>query len=389
MTAGPALTPERWRAVKRVVQDALALAPAARPALLDHACAGDAALRAEAESLLAAAEPPAGDRGTSFLDRPAAAVLGAGWAGTADDATRDATRDATDDARAAEARLAAALAGRYALQGEVGRGGMATVYRARDLRRPRPVALKVMRAGLAASLGAGRFRREIAIAAHLRHPHIVPVHDSGEAAGHLWFAMPYVDGESLRHRLDRGGRLAVADAVRIAREVAAALDYAHRRGVVHRDVKPENVLLGGGRALVADFGIAKALGDALGDAEPGVYTGTGAVLGTPAYMSPEQAAGERALDARTDVYALGLVLYEMLAGAPAFTGATPGSLLVQRFVAAPPPLAAARPDVPPALGEAVARAVQPAPADRHPTAAAFAEALGRASAVDDRPAEPP
>ncbi len=211
--------------------------------------------------------------------------------------------------------LAAALADRYAFERELGRGGMATVYLATDLRHDRPVALKVLHPQLAASLGPERFLREIKLAARLQHPHILTVLDSGDAGGRLWFTMPFIEGESLRDRLVREKQLAVEDAVRIAREAADALDYAHRHGVIHRDIKPENILLSDGHALVADFGIARALG---GDEH---LTETGMAIGTPAYMSPEQAAGERDLDARTDIYSLGTVLYEMLAGEPPFAGA--------------------------------------------------------------------
>src|SRR5215208_514921 len=196
-----------------------------------------------------------------------------------------------------QSELASSLAGRYTIERELGRGGMATVYLARDVRHDRPVALKVLHPELAASLGAERFTQEVRLAARLQHPHILSVHDSGEAAGLLWFTMPFVDGESLRDRLTRERQLPVAEAVRIVRETALALDYAHRHGVVHRDIKPENVLLDeDGHALVADFGIARALSGQ-------TLTSTGMAVGTPAYMSPEQASGEK-VDARTDVYAL-------------------------------------------------------------------------------------
>ncbi|HKT60592.1 MAG TPA: serine/threonine-protein kinase, partial [Gemmatimonadales bacterium] len=213
-------------------------------------------------------------------------------------------------------QLQTGLTDRYRIERELGRGGMATVYLARDLRHDRPVALKVLHAELASTLGPERFQREIQLAARLQHPHILTVLDSGEtataAAGtRLWFTMPFVEGESLRDRLRRERQLPVEDALRITREAAAALQYAHRHGVVHRDIKPENVLLTSeGHTLVADFGIARALGGA--DQER--LTETGLTLGTPAYMSPEQASGARELDARTDIYSLGTVLYEMLAG---------------------------------------------------------------------------
>ena len=205
--------------------------------------------------------------------------------------------------------LRAGLQDRYAFERELGRGGMATVWLARDLRHDRPVALKVLHPDLAATLGPERFLREIRLAARLQHPHILSVYDSGETAGRLWFTMPYVEGESLRDRIRRERQLPVADAVRLTRESALALDFAHRHGAVHRDIKPENILLVDGQALVADFGIARALG---GTEER--LTETGLAVGTPAYMSPEQAAADKALDARTDIYSLGIVLYEMLAG---------------------------------------------------------------------------
>src|SRR5262245_12922525 len=212
--------------------------------------------------------------------------------------------------------LREALADRYAFERELGRGGMATVYLARDLRHDRPVALKVLHPELANSLGPERFLREIKLAARLQHPHILTVLDSGETAGRLWFTMPYVEGESLRDRLRRERQLPVEDALRIAREAAQALQYAHGHGIVHRDIKPENLLLTeDGNTLVADFGIARSLGS--GSDEK--LTETGLVVGTPAYMSPEQAAGDKGLDARTDVYSLAAVLYEMLAGEPPFS----------------------------------------------------------------------
>ncbi|HEY8062441.1 MAG TPA: serine/threonine-protein kinase, partial [Gemmatimonadales bacterium] len=212
-------------------------------------------------------------------------------------------------------QLAAALAGRYRIERELGAGGMATVWLAHDLKHDRKVAIKVLHPHLAALVGADRFLKEIRTTANLQHPHILPLFDSGEADGLLFYVMPFVDGESLRQRIAREKRLPIADAVRITSEVASALDYAHRQGVVHRDIKPENILLHEDSALVADFGIAIA--PDTGDAR---LTETGMSIGTPHYMSPEQALGERQLDARTDVYAVGAVLYEMLTGTPPFTG---------------------------------------------------------------------
>jgi eukaryotic-like serine/threonine-protein kinase len=247
---------------------------------------------------------------------------------------------------------------------------MATVYLARDLKHDRPVALKVLLPELAASLGPERFQREIRLAARLQHPHILTVHDSGETAGQLWFTMPYVEGESLRDRLRRERQISLEDALRIAREAAQALQYAHEHGVVHRDIKPENLLLTrDGHTLVADFGIARALG---GDER---LTQTGMSVGTPAYMSPEQASGDKGIDARSDVYSLACVLFEMLAGEPPYTGATAQQIIVKRFTDPVPSVRRVRPSVPVAVDQAVQRALAPVPADRYASAADFARAL--------------
>jgi len=266
---------------------------------------------------------------------------------------------------------------------------MATVWLADDLRHDRQVALKLLHSELASSLGADRFLREIRIAARLQHPHILTVLDSGATAGPkgglelLWYTMPYVEGETLRSRLAREGQLPLADALRVARDVAEALEHAHAHGVIHRDIKPENILLSPGHALVADFGIAAALQSPTDDTR---LTETGVVLGTPHYMSPEQAAGERALDRRTDVYSLGCVLYEMLAGEPPFTGPTQQAILAKRLSAPTPRVGTVR-EVPPQVDEAVTRALARAPADRYGTTAELAAALdapattGRASRV--------
>jgi serine/threonine-protein kinase len=267
----------------------------------------------------------------------------------------------------------AALADRYAIQRELGRGGMAIVYLAQDLRHDRPVALKLLLPELAATLGPDRFQREIRFAARLQHPHILTVLDSGEAAGQLWFTMPFVEGESLRDRLRRERQLPVDDALRIATEAARALDYAHHHGVVHRDVKPENILLtADGSTLVADFGIARALG-----ADEGL-TQTGFAVGTPAYMSPEQAAGDKGVDARTDVYSLGAVLYEMLAGEAPFTGATAQAIAAKRLTEPAPSVRSVRTTVPDSVDQAIRKALAPVPADRFAGAAALARALGPA-----------
>ncbi len=271
------------------------------------------------------------------------------------------------------AALISGLQDRYTIERELGRGGMATVYLARDLRHKRSVALKVLHPELAHALGPERFQREIETAAGLQHPHILTVLDSGESAGQLWFTMPFVEGESLRDRLKRERQLAVEDALRIAAEAARALDYAHRHGVIHRDIKPENILLAeDGTTLVSDFGIARALG-AGGDAAR--LTETGMAIGTPAYMSPEQATGERSLDARTDIYSLGTVLYEMLAGEPPFTGATAQAVIARRFLEPAPSVRAVRPSVPAAVDQAIQRALAPVAADRFASAAQFGQAL--------------
>jgi len=268
-------------------------------------------------------------------------------------------------------QLQTALATAYTLERELGRGGMATVFLAQDLRHDRPVALKVLHPDLARTLGPERFQREIKLAARLQHPHILTVHDSGEAAGQLWFTMPYVEGESLRDRLQRERQLSVDAAIRIATEAARALEYAHRHGVIHRDIKPENLMLtSDGSTLVADFGIARAF--AGGEDR---LTETGLAIGTPAYMSPEQAAGEQTLDARTDVYSLGAVLYEMLAGEPPFTGPTVQAIIAKRFSGEIPRVRQTRPSVPEQVDAAVARALAPVAADRFDSAEEFARAL--------------
>ena len=266
-----------------------------------------------------------------------------------------------------------ALRDRYAVERELGRGGMATVWLAKDVRHHRYVAIKVLHPELSAVLGPERFLKEIELTAGLQHPHILPLFDSGDADGHLWYAMPFVEGETLRTRLQRERQLPVADAVQIAREVADALDYAHRRGVIHRDVKPENILLHEGRALVADFGIALAVRKAGGAR----ITETGLSLGTPQYMSPEQATAERELDARSDVYSLGCVLYEMLAGEPPHTGPTTQAIIAKIITDRPRPVTELREAVPASLAQALHTAIAKLPADRFASAAAFAAALAR------------
>src|SRR4051794_9441081 len=278
-----------------------------------------------------------------------------------------------------QTRLQLALSDRYRIEREIGAGGMATVFLAQDLRHDRRVALKLLRPELSAVIGAERFLAEIKLTANLQHPHILPLFDSGEvvvdhpqgAQRYLFYVMPFVEGESLRARLNREKQLPVADAVRIALEVASALDYAHRHGVVHRDIKPENILLHDGQALVADFGIALAASKAGGSR----MTETGMSLGTPHYMSPEQAMGEREITARSDVYALGAVLYEMLSGDPPFTGSTAQAVVARVVTESPRSLTAQRHTIPRNIEAAVLTALEKLPADRFATAAEFAEAL--------------
>src|SRR5688572_3631030 len=293
--------------------------------------------------------------------------------------------------------LTAALSERYAIERELGAGGMATVYLAHDVRHDRKVAIKVLRPELAAVIGAERFLSEIRTTANLQHPHILPLFDSGvlenkdEGRGtrdeggaasslvpgpssFLYYVMPLVEGISLRDRLSREKQLPITEAVRIAAEVASALDYAHRHGVIHRDIKPENILLHDGRALVADFGIALAASKA-----GSRMTETGMSLGTPQYMSPEQAMGERELDARSDVYALGCVTYEMLSGEPPFSGPTAQAIVAKVMTAEPAELTVLRRTIPHHVADAVHTALQKLPADRFDSARAFAEALGGAA----------
>ena len=268
--------------------------------------------------------------------------------------------------------LATALRDRYTLQRELGRGGMAVVYLAHDVRHDRPVALKILHPELAAELGPERFLREIRLTARLQHPHILPIHDSGEAAGRLWYTMPFFEGESLRARLDREKQLPLEDALRIARNVLAALAHAHAHGIIHRDIKPENILLQGGEAVLADFGIARAISAAGGES----LTQTGTAIGTPIYMSPEQSLGTRELDARSDVYAMGCVVYEMLGGHPPFMGTTAQEILRRHVTDPVPSLGSARSGVPVSVERAILKALAKEPVDRWAGAQEFADALG-------------
>jgi serine/threonine-protein kinase len=277
-------------------------------------------------------------------------------------------------------RLTAALAGRYTLERELGSGGMATVYLAEDLKHGRKVAVKVLRPELAALLGPERFSREIEIAARLNHPHIISLYDSGEAEGFLFYVMPCIQGESLRQRLRRDKQLPIEDALRLTQQVAAALQYAHGRNLVHRDIKPENILLHEGVALVADFGIARAA-TAAGDR----LTATGVAVGTPEYMSPEQAAGEAVLDARSDLYSLGCVLYELLTGEPPYTGITAQAVIAKRFTDPVPSARRLRSTVPLAMEQALMQALAPVPADRFESVEAFAKALTAPAPAPPKP----
>jgi serine/threonine-protein kinase len=342
------VTAERWKVLEPLLDAALYLTPVQRKAFLHEACAGDEEMRVELENMAAECE-----RGAAFLEPPAA--------------ERFASLTSDFDFQ----HLHEALADRYQLQREIGRGGMAIVFLAHDLKHDRPVAVKVLKAGLGAPLGADRFVREIAICARLSHPHILSLYDSGEAAGSLFYVMPYVEGRSLRDRLRIEQQLPIDECVRIAREIALALDYAHRQRVIHRDIKPENVLLHDGTALLADFGIARAISHAASES----ITAASVAIGTPAYMSPEQATASTIVDGRADLYAAGCVLYEMLTGQAPYGGPNVSSIIAQHVAAPVPSPRALRPTVSPALDAVVQRALAKSPVDRYPTGAIFADAL--------------
>ncbi len=274
-------------------------------------------------------------------------------------------------------RLRTALSDRYTIERELGRGGMATVYLAEDLKHRRQVAIKLLDPELARALGSERFLREVEVTAKLTHPHILALYDSGEADGFLFYVMPYIEGETLRDRMNREGQFPLDDALQITRDVAAALSYAHSHDVIHRDIKPENVLLSAGEAVVADFGISRAITEAGGEN----LTETGISIGTPAYMSPEQAAGGEKLDGRSDVYSLGCLLYEMLAGEPPYTGPTAQAIVAKKLSEAVPRVSVVRETVPRSVESALERALAKAPADRFPTAQAFSEALSTGAAA--------
>jgi serine/threonine protein kinase/Flp pilus assembly protein TadD len=269
------------------------------------------------------------------------------------------------------------IADRYTVDREVGRGAMGVVYRAHDSRHDRTIALKVLDPAISRGIGSDRFLREIQTAARLSHPHIVPLHDSGESDGLLYYVMPFIEGETLRHRLERDKKIPSAEAVQITRQLASALDYAHGLGIVHRDIKPENVMFYQGEPVVTDFGIAKAVNVAGGEG----LTMTGTALGTPAYMSPEQAAGAPDVDARSDQYSLACVLYEMLGGRTPFTGSSAQAMIAKRFVETPAPIRTIAAEVPEAVSRAVAKALAMEARDRFSTTAEFGDALGKASSV--------
>ena len=358
----------RWAEVRAAAEAALELAPEHRREFLDRACGADAALRAEVEAQMDACVRAAGS--AAFLAEPAVARV----------------NPLFSEGEGVEAALRTALTGRYDVERELGRGGMATVYLARDCRHDRSVALKVVDLALGAELSAERFLREIRVTAGLTHPHILPLHDSGESAARLYYVMPYVAGETLRERLAREGALSLPHALRLLREVADALAYAHARGVVHRDIKPANILLADGHAMVADFGIARAVRRARDAAETASHgqqdghasatlTAAGTSLGTPAYMAPEQALGDAATDHRADLYAFGVVAYETLAGAHPFGARAPQALVAAHLTEAPPPLAVRRPDAPPALAALVMRCLAKDPASRPQSAAEIVATL--------------
>jgi len=351
------MTPERWQVIKELLDGALQRSPADRGPYLEQACSSDPTLRREVESLLAADPDPGG-----FLEPPPHKARGEA------------------DIRG---RLQAAVGQTYRMEREIGRGGMSTVYLAQDIKHRRSVAIKVLHEGAATAVGVQRFQREIEVLAKLQHPNILPLYDSGVVDWALYYVMPFVEGESLRARLIREKQLPVDEALRIATEVADALGYAHTQGIVHRDIKPENILLSGGHAVVADFGIGKSMVSS-GSAS---LTTSGSFVGTPAYVSPEQGAGERHLDGRSDLYSLGIVLFELLAGVPPFTGPTPHAVIVRRFSEAAPPVRQFRDSVPESVERALSRVLAKAPADRFRTAAEFIRALGALS--DDMDASEP
>ena len=360
MTDRKPVLPSNWKNLAPLLDQLLDAPPSERSALLDTLGGGNADRRAELARLLAECE-----RDLPLLERPAAERF---------------SELRQDDGPA----LPELLGGRYRIEREVGRGGMAIVYLAHDARHSRRVAVKVIRPEIASSLARERFLREIGIAARLRHPNIMPLYDSGDVDGMLYFVMPFEEGKSLRARLESERRLGMAEGVSILRDVARALAYAHQQSVVHRDIKPDNVLLAGDAAVVTDFGIAKAVTAAATEAGVGTITHGGAAIGTPAYMSPEQAVGDPATDHRADIYAFGCMAYEVFAGTPPFAGTTAHAIISAQLSERPKPLAEHRPDIPDGVERLIQRCLEKNPDDRPPSATELLDVLGTTTATRER-----